>query len=325
MKRYLLFCQLALLYSFSASAQFTAGSSGLFTVSGTDVYLYGLTFRPTAAFSITNKTLSISPVALAGSPPSITRVFNFNAPFSFIGRLGLFYLPSQINGNTETSLQVVHKNATAVTTTGSIVNTTTHYIYNDLAAPITFSAVTAAQPGALPVTLVSFSAKKEGPAANLNWSTSAEINSDYFELQHSRDAKSWVLLSKITSASESSSLKTYSYTQNNPGAGSNFYRLKMVDKDQSFAYSRIQQLVFDPDLNMVLFPNPVIDKVKIQLNDWSEISALELLNSQGISFFESKGKNLSHEIDMKRFAAGLYLLQLRKTDGTTQVIKVVKQ
>lgn len=325
MKRYLLFCQLALLYSFNANAQFTAGSSGFFTAPGTDVYMYGLTFRPTSAFSITNKTLTISAVALPGSPPSITRVFNFDAALGFAGRLGLFYLPSEINGNTESALQVVHKNTTVVTTTGSVVNTTTHYIYNDLASPITFSTATAGQPGALPVTLVSFSAKKEGAVANLSWSTSAEVNSDYFELQHSRDAKSWLLLSKFGAGSKSSSLKSYGYMQSNPAIGTNYYRLKMVDKDLSFAYSRIQELVFTKDMNLVLYPNPVIDKVRIQADDWSEISGLALLNSQGVSFFESKGKTLSHEIDMKRFSAGIYLLQLTKTNGTTQVIKVVKQ
>ncbi|GLU52683.1 T9SS type A sorting domain-containing protein [Dyadobacter frigoris] len=325
MKRYLLFCQLALLYSFNAHAQFTTGSNGLFTSPGTDVYIYGLTFRPTTAFSITNKTLTISSVALAGTPPSITRVFNFDAPFGFVGRLGLFYLASELNGNTETSLQVVHKDVATIITTGSVVNTTTHYIYNDLASPITFSTATAAQPGALPVTLVSFTAKKEGAVANLNWSTSAESNSDYFEVQHSNDAKSWSLLSKVAAASESSTLKSYGYTQSNPGGGSNFYRLKMVDKDQSFAYSRVQELVFTRDLNMALYPNPVVEKINIQVDNWSEISSLQLLNSQGISFFESKGKVLSREIDMKRLPAGLYLVQLKKTDGTTHVIKVIKQ
>ena len=325
MKRYLLFCQLALLYSFNAAAQFTAGSSGLFIAAGTDVYIDGLTFRPTTAFSITNKTLTISPVALTGTPPSITRVYTFDAPLTFVGRLGLFYLPSEINGNTETSLQVIYKDVNVSTTTGSVVNTTTHYIYNDLASPITFSATTAAQPGALPVTLAEFTARKEGTAANLNWSTSAESNSDYFEVQHSVDAKSWSVLAKVAAASESSVIKRYGYTQSNPVSGSNFYRLKMVDKDQSFAYSRIQELVFAGGLNMALYPNPVVEKINIRVDNWSEISGLQLLNSQGISFFESKGKYLSPEIDMKRFPAGLYLLQLKKTDGTTHVVKVIKQ
>jgi len=325
MKRYLLFCQLALLYSFNSEAQFTSGSGGFYTGIGTDVYIYGLTFKPTVAFSITNKTLTISPVALAGAPPSISRVYTFDAPFNFVGRLGLFYLGSELNGNTETLLQVVHKDVTAVVTTGSVVNTTTHYIYNDLAAPITFSAATAAQPNALPVTLVDFTARKEGSAANLNWSTSAESNSGYFEVQHSADAKNWAILSKVAAANESTIIRSYTYAHSSPNAGANFYRLKMVDKDESYAYSKIRELNFAQDLTAMLYPNPVVEKVSIQVDKWSDIASVKLVNSQGISFYESSGKVVSKEIDMKSFPAGLYVVQLRKTDGSINVIKVIKQ
>ena len=325
MKRYLLFCQLALLYSLQAAAQFTAGSSGFFTSVGTDVYIEGLTFRPTTAFSIINRTLTISPIALAGSPPSIARVYTFDAPFNFVGRLGLFYQVSEINGNTETLLQVVHKDAAVVITTGSVVNTTSHYIYNDLAGPITLSAATAAQPGALPVTLVDFTAIKEGNIAQLSWLTSFERNSDYFDVEHSIDAKRWTVLSSIQSATKSQSLKSYSYSHATPFSGSNFYRLKMIDKDQSYAYSKICELQFSTNFQASLFPNPVVEKLSIKADDWKNIVSVKLLNSQGICFFESEGITPSAEIDMKNFPAGLYLVQMTKSDGAINVIKVIKQ
>ena len=41
--------------------------------------------------------------------------------------------------------------------------------------------------GPLPVTLISFDAKPEGKKVNLNWTTSSEINSDFFTVERSAD------------------------------------------------------------------------------------------------------------------------------------------
>src|SRR5690606_4565145 len=43
----------------------------------------------------------------------------------------------------------------------------------------------------LPVTLVSFDVKKEGAAAHLTWKTSSEVNSSYFDIEQSRNAREW--------------------------------------------------------------------------------------------------------------------------------------
>ncbi|MCF0054489.1 T9SS type A sorting domain-containing protein [Dyadobacter sp. CY356] len=325
MKHYLLYCQLALLWSFNAKAQFTSGAEGFYISAGTSVAIDGLTFQPTATFSIQNNTLTISPAALPGSPPSITRVYTFDAPITFAGRLGQFYLASELNGNTETMLQVAYQNSKPVTTAGSVVNTTSHYIYNDLIAPATFSAVTAAQPGALPVTLLEFTAKKEASAAALNWSTTYELNSDYFDLQHSSDAKDWNTISRITAANQSSGLKNYGFSHGSPSAGANYYRLKMVDKDQSYAYSTIRALYFEQPYQVSLYPNPTSEKVRISMEHWENMAAVKLLNVKGNTLFETHKKPLSTEINMKDFPAGQYVVQIQLNDGSTAAIKVIKQ
>lgn len=325
MKRYLLFCQLALLYSVTANAQFTTDASGFYIKENTDVYMDGLTLNPTTAVTLSNKTLTISGTALPGSPPSISRVYDFNDAFSFIGRLGLFYQASELNGNVESSLQVVHKNVATVVTTGSVVNTTTHYIYKDLASAITFRSASAALPGALPVTLVDFTANKESGVAQLSWSTSYETNSDFFEIQRSTDAKNWRSLDKVTALTESRMVRRYDYTDRKPEIGPNFYRLKMVDKDGSFALSKIRELAFDSVLETSIYPNPVVEKIKIKVDNWNDIAGIKLFNNQGKTFFESANSLLTREIDMKDFPAGLYMVQVRRVNGDVNVIKVIKQ
>lgn len=325
MKYYLLFCQLALLCSFNARAQFSAGTNGFYTSAGTIVSIDGLTLQPTAPFNIQSNALTISPTALPGSPPSIARVYALDSPITFTGRIGLFFLTSELNGNTETLLQVAYKNGAPVTTTGSVVNNISHCIYNDLTTPVTFKAVTAAQPGALPVTLLEFTAKKEGSAASLHWSTTYESNSDYFNVEHSSNAKDWNTLAKMAAANQSSGLKNYDFSHILPVAGANYYRLKMVDKDQSYAYSTIRELHFEQSYQVSLYPNPAVEKVWISMERWENIAGVKLLNAQGATLLAFHKKPLSNEINMKGLSAGLYVVQLLLNDGSTAAIKVIKQ
>lgn len=325
MKHYLLFYQLVLLCSFNAAAQFTSGTQVFYISPGTDISIDGLTFRPTAALSIENNTLTISPTALQGSPPSIARVYTFDSPITFAGRLGQFYRTSELNGNTETKLQVAYQNAAPVTTTGSVVNTTSHYIYNDLLTPVTFNAVTAAQPGALPVRLLEFTAKKEGSAASLIWSTTYESNSDYFNVEHSTNAKDWNTLTKIIAANQSSGLKNYGFSHVSPSAGSNYYRLNIVDKDQSYAYSKIRELSFEQSYQVAIYPNPAVEKIRIKMDKWENITSVKVLNTLGNTLLEFHKKPLSKEINMKDFPAGLYVVQFQLNDGRIASVKVIKQ
>jgi hypothetical protein len=325
MRPYLLFCQFALLYSFNVSAQFTLKTQGFFISAGTDISIGGLTLRPSDNFNIQNRTLTISTDVIPGSPPSITRVYTFDAPITFEGRLGLFYQTPELNGNTETTLQVAFKDATPVTTTSSMVNSTLHYIYVDLITPATFSAVTAAQPGALPVTLVEFTVKKEGQTASLNWSTAYESNSDHFNVEHSTNGIVWNTLSEIPAAKQNTDLKNYGFSHDSPAAGPNYYRLKMVDQDQSYAYSKIRVLSFEQPYSLAIFPNPATEKIRINLDHWENVAAVKLLNQQGTVLLTFNKKTLSKQINMEDIPTGLYVVQLQWDDGSIAAVKVIKQ
>lgn len=328
MKRYLLFCQLALLSIFQAQGQiiFSTGASpnGFHLETNTDVYVYGLTLRPSTDLDLLSKTLEISSTAAPLTPPSISRVYVFNGAFSFIGRVGLFYQTSELNSNTEANLQVAYANTSYTVTLGSLVNTTTHYIYNNLGSTVSFSRVTAATEGALPVTLVDFKVRKEGEIAHLYWQTSAETNSDHFEVQRSTNGKNWTALGKVSAWNESNSLRNYFFDDGEPAPGINYYRLKMGDRSGQFANSPIESLRFEGRITASLYPNPVAEKLQIQVDDWAKIDAIKLLNTQGQTFFESGNGLKNREIDMKSFPSGTYLVQLTRTNGSVSVLKVVK-
>ncbi len=91
----------------------------------------------------------------------------------------------------------------------------------------------------LPVVLEQFTGKLEAKGSvRLDWKTSTEINASYFLIERSNDAQVYTPIGKIA-ASGAGTGAVYSITDYLPENGANFYRLKMVDNDGSFEYSRI--------------------------------------------------------------------------------------
>lgn len=90
----------------------------------------------------------------------------------------------------------------------------------------------------LPVELVSFRARKASNGFHISWVTASERDVDHFLLEKSADGIFFNLLTKLPAQNEASA---YKYTDMAPYAADNYYRLKIVDKDGSYAYSPVIQ------------------------------------------------------------------------------------
>jgi len=94
--------------------------------------------------------------------------------------------------------------------------------------------------GPLPVDFSSISAKQEGNAIAIQWTTASEINNHFFDVEKSIDGgKNWSKISTINSNGNSAVLKKYNALDLKPSAGLNYYRVKQVDINGQFKYSGI--------------------------------------------------------------------------------------
>lgn len=111
---------------------------------------------------------------------------------------------------------------------------------------------------ALPVSLLSFTATGDNGKTLLNWSTAQEQNSDHFDIEHSTDGISFSSIGQVAAANNSSLKTDYSFTDAMPVAGANYYRLKMVDLDGQFTYSKVAIVNFQAGGPSVVaaYPNP---------------------------------------------------------------------
>jgi hypothetical protein len=167
----------------------------------------------------------------------------------------------------------------------------------------------------LPVTLIDFSGAKVENTIALRWNTAEETHSDRFDVQRSADGKNWATIGTQKSQGESYSVVNYTFVDKKPASGDNFYRLKMIDTDKTFAYSKIIKIGYDvPALNSESYPNPVSDVLNLRSTDWSQVKAVEMHSLTGLSVYKS-GKNVSKTIDVKSLPVGMYILTITHKNG----------
>ncbi|MEO6228674.1 MAG: T9SS type A sorting domain-containing protein [Ferruginibacter sp.] len=185
----------------------------------------------------------------------------------------------------------------------------------------------------LPVKLTGFTGNINNKNVNLNWQTSQEINSSYFEVQRSSDGNSFEPFATFT-AKEFSNVATnysanddlYHYTESNV-----FYRLKMVDVDGKFIYSNIVMLKVNGMLttNTIAWPNPTNGKLNVQLNsDMNGTAQLKLSGIDGKVWNQSnaiikKGQNVIRVNQAQSLPAGTYILNIISA-VKTETIKIIK-
>ena len=107
----------------------------------------------------------------------------------------------------------------------------------------------------LPLTLLSFSAVVKGAEILLEWKTADEYNLLSFIIEKSNDALHFEKIGKVMAHNES---YTYRYTTK-PDAPLSFFRLKIIDQDGSWEYSKIAMVSAYSAENTIwtVYPNPV--------------------------------------------------------------------
>jgi uncharacterized delta-60 repeat protein len=179
---------------------------------------------------------------------------------------------------------------------------------------------------ALPLSLTSFTAVRQNKFVQLNWETASEQNTASFEIERSADARSFTKLGSVKSSGNSSSAKNYVFTDAQPVTGANFYRLKMVDIDGSFTYSKVVVVNMNSiTKGLQIFPNPVKDVLYVQATG-SETAIVQITDAAGRIMKQQKiqlNGSTSFSVEVQSFPAGKYymLLQGNQIKEVQQFVK----
>jgi hypothetical protein len=219
----------------------------------------------------------------------------------------------------------------------------THTAINGAANPQAFLITSTATQGfswfnigtpnsqALPVELLSFNGECNEGQVNVSWQTATEHNSDYFEVEKSRDGMNWQVLTTVNAAGNSTQLLNYDAVDAHAMEGNNYYRLTQVDIDGTTKTYDVINVSCSGSAKgyFSAYPNPSTGSFQVILNDKN------LVGSGILSVKDTKGAAiLNRTIDVKpginmfsvtdlNLAPGVYYIQIVNGERATEVLKEV--
>jgi hypothetical protein len=188
-------------------------------------------------------------------------------------------------------------------------------------------------PSALPVVLTSFSAVLRDNATQLNWTTSSEINNDYFSVERSADGRLFEDIQHVAGNGNSQVVRNYNATDETPLPGVSYYRLKQVDFNGTFAYSKVvavNNTKATPDFELLsVSPTSFDVQTVLTYNATERGSAmLTVYSLNGDVVYKDvlsaeKGRNQYNIQDAAGWKSGEYIARVTH-DGQASYIRMIK-
>ena len=185
-------------------------------------------------------------------------------------------------------------------------------------------------PTVLSVNLSYFSARKSNSGSLISWASDSEVNAQKFEVERSINGSDFTTIGSIAAKGNSSSRTEYSYFDNSPFAGINYYRLKQMDSDNTASYSKAASLDFSlvNEGYFKVYPNPAIDLIKLDNINQPAGIILSILNLDGKMLKSTKiAKGEAPEMKVSDLISGVYVLKVEDQNTHTVLgkVKFIKQ
>lgn len=183
----------------------------------------------------------------------------------------------------------------------------------------------------LPVKLERFTAVlKEGNYVQIDWKTSYEQNTSYFEIEKSADGTHFVPLTRVRTSNNLSG-NSYSTKDVSPLPGFTYYRLKIIDKDGSYSYSDIAVVNnTTSQITASLYPNPTQGEVTLKLEGKLRGRAyVTITDFSGKRVIEKDLGNVQSDrliipLNGKQLNSGTYLVQFTVENETIRRYLIIQ-
>ena len=164
----------------------------------------------------------------------------------------------------------------------------------------------------LPLTIIRFCGTEVQAGNLLTWETGNELNTDYIEIQKSRDAKNFSTIGMIECVLHNTPHSSYCFMDNRKQDGVNYYRLKLVDLDKQYQYSSIISVVNDErPPNIVVYPNPCVGELTMLSSTYIRQGTISLTDSKGQrTLLKTNLTGISFKVNISNYPDGIYAIAL---------------
>jgi len=178
----------------------------------------------------------------------------------------------------------------------------------------------------LPVTLLDFDAQKQSSDVAVTWQTTGETNFSRYEVERSLDGNHFEKMGTVP-AQSGTAIKSYQFNDVNAvvkfSSNKNlFYRLKMIDLDDRFKYSRTAKIELDRKYSISVYPNPAKDQLFV--DGIKNYRSLVITDIAGKTVLQQKIPTGIPVINISTLPDGVYIITLHGNDDMRS-IKFIKQ
>ncbi len=175
----------------------------------------------------------------------------------------------------------------------------------------------------LPVNFLNFQATPNAANVSLQWQVTNEAGANYYVAERSVDGITFSTIGQVAAYKNNALMNTYNLLDQNPVAGKNYYRVRIINQDGTSEYSEIRVVTFGKDNVIKIYPNPVKSVLNVSIPSAGKTITLILTNAAGQQMMQTSVLG-STQLNMGQYATGIYYLQVK--DGTNStVFRVEKQ
>jgi hypothetical protein len=172
-------------------------------------------------------------------------------------------------------------------------------------------------PNALALTWVSFSGNASGSNVMLNWATADEKNTASFAIERSADGKSFEQIGSLKTVGSGNN--SYDFTDAAAANGNNYYRLKQIDNDGTYQYSKVITVAVRKETAQVsIFPNPAKDVLNVKSNTPVSVA---IYNMNG-ALVAAQDATTDAAVNISSLPEGFYVYRLTSGNEVVQTGKV---
>jgi hypothetical protein len=176
----------------------------------------------------------------------------------------------------------------------------------------------------LPVTGLEFNVQQSAKGIDLVWSTLMEINCERFDVLHSTDGNNFTKIGTVKGHGSIDIKQQYSFIDNAPSYGNNYYRLQQFDIDGNFKFSPVKQIGFGISKTQV-YPNPVQATLTVIHSSVGKLTNLSIYSISGRLMLQQKLIVEKTLVDVHTFVPGMYIAEIREENGKSTQLMFTRQ